>query len=225
MAIAFVLLGILLLPVQVFAYTSINEEQDVKLTLTYELPENTFSLFRVAEVSKTVKYTLTETFKNYPIVLENLDSEGWRDMAQTILGYVERDDIVPFITGQTDENGKLVFDKLEKGLYLVVGESRRTEEDTEYVIMPFLVSLPTLTDEDEWNYGPIVSPKYSIKKLQDDSVGSEESQDFVTNNSGQAGTSQSDKLPQTGQLWWPVPVLITTGTILFIAGVLQRKRR
>jgi len=210
-AMAIVLLGILLLPVQVLAYTSISEEQDVTLTLTYELPDISFSLFRVADVSQTVKYSLTDPFKNYPIVFENLDSERWRELTQTLVGYVQRDGITPFTTGKTDKNGELVFEKLEKGLYLVVGETYRTEDGLQYVVMPFLVSLPTLTDEDEWNYEPIVSPKYSVNRVSD--------------TTSQDGISQVDKLPQTGQLWWPVPVLITAGTILFIAGVLQRKRR
>lgn len=224
-AIAIVLLGILLLPVQTLAYTSIDEEQDVTLTLTYELPKISFSLFQVADVSKTAKYTLTDPFKNYPIVFENLDSERWRELTQTLVGYVQRDGITPFTTGKTDKNGQLVFEKLEKGLYLVVGESHTTEERLQYVVMPFLVSLPTLTDVDAWNYGPVVSPKYAIKELQGDDTGSKGDYGFVADNTRHDGTSQIDKLPQTGQLWWPVPVLITTGTILFIAGVLQRKRR
>jgi len=166
-AMAIVLLGILLLPVQVLAYTSISEEQDVTLTLTYELPDISFSLFRVADVSQTVKYSLTDPFKNYPIVFENLDSERWRELTQTLVGYVQRDGITPFTTGKTDKNGELVFEKLEKGLYLVVGETYRTEDGLQYVVMPFLVSLPTLTDEDEWNYEPIVSPKYSVNRVSD----------------------------------------------------------
>lgn len=32
-----------------------------------------------------------------------------------------------------------------------------------------------------------------------------------------------EKLPQTGQLWWPVPVLITVGLVFIIAGVLRRR--
>lgn len=33
----------------------------------------------------------------------------------------------------------------------------------------------------------------------------------------------NSKLPQTGQLWWPVPVLITSGLFLIIIGLLRRR--
>lgn len=32
-----------------------------------------------------------------------------------------------------------------------------------------------------------------------------------------------DKLPQTGQLWWPVPILLVLGVVLIIIGVVKRK--
>lgn len=31
------------------------------------------------------------------------------------------------------------------------------------------------------------------------------------------------RLPQTGQLWWPVPLLLTGGCLLLVAGIMQRK--
>ena len=35
------------------------------------------------------------------------------------------------------------------------------------------------------------------------------------------------RLPQTGQLWWPVPILLTAGILLFVSGLRDnlRKRR
>jgi hypothetical protein len=39
-----------------------------------------------------------------------------------------------------------------------------------------------------------------------------------------ASTSESSKLPQTGMLWWPVPVLTLAGLVLFVIGwILNRK--
>ena len=31
-------------------------------------------------------------------------------------------------------------------------------------------------------------------------------------------------LPQTGQLWWPVPMLAGAGVLLLLAGLIQRRR-
>ena len=33
-----------------------------------------------------------------------------------------------------------------------------------------------------------------------------------------------DKLPQTGQLWWPVPLLVIVGLALMILGLRGRRR-
>ena len=38
------------------------------------------------------------------------------------------------------------------------------------------------------------------------------------------GSPDSGKLPQTGSLWWPVPVLTAAGLILVCAGVMRRRR-
>lgn len=32
------------------------------------------------------------------------------------------------------------------------------------------------------------------------------------------------KLPQTGQLWWPVGILLSAGAILLVAGLVMKKR-
>lgn len=47
-----------------------------------------------------------------------------------------------------------------------------------------------------------------------------------TDSPGASGTGSPDsgKLPQTGSLWWPVPVLTAAGLILVCAGVMRRRR-
>ena len=37
------------------------------------------------------------------------------------------------------------------------------------------------------------------------------------------GAYPDDKLPQTGQLWWPVPALLCAGLVLILAGVIRRR--
>ena len=38
------------------------------------------------------------------------------------------------------------------------------------------------------------------------------------------GDTPPDKLPQTGQLWWPVPLLASAGLLLTAAGVVIRRK-
>jgi LPXTG-motif cell wall-anchored protein len=35
---------------------------------------------------------------------------------------------------------------------------------------------------------------------------------------------EKPKLPQTGQLWWPIPMLVCAGLLLIIIGLLRRRR-
>ncbi len=43
--------------------------------------------------------------------------------------------------------------------------------------------------------------------------------------SGSSGSSSSSTLPQTGQLYWPIPVLIGAGVVLIVAGLVLRSRK
>ncbi len=45
----------------------------------------------------------------------------------------------------------------------------------------------------------------------------------ITNTCNRPDTPKGGKLPQTGQLWWPVPVLLLAGLVLVIVGLLRRK--
>lgn len=45
----------------------------------------------------------------------------------------------------------------------------------------------------------------------------------VTNSCNRPDHPRGGKLPQTGQLWWPVPVLLLAGLVLVIVGLLRRK--
>ncbi len=55
----------------------------------------------------------------------------------------------------------------------------------------------------------------------------QEGKTFVVTNTYQTptpGKKTDTKLPQTGQLWWPVPVLLSVGLLLVLIGVLRRRR-
>ena len=38
-------------------------------------------------------------------------------------------------------------------------------------------------------------------------------------------TKPDPSLPHTGQLWWPVPVLVVSGAVLILLGLILRRRR
>lgn len=45
----------------------------------------------------------------------------------------------------------------------------------------------------------------------------------VTNTCNRPGKHYNSRIPQTGQLWWPVPVLMALGLLLLIIGLIRRR--
>lgn len=47
---------------------------------------------------------------------------------------------------------------------------------------------------------------------------------FIVKNTYKTPSSNASKLPQTGMLWWPVPILAGVGIVLFLGGWLKRRK-
>ena len=45
-----------------------------------------------------------------------------------------------------------------------------------------------------------------------------------TETSTETNVENEKKLPQTGQIWWPVGILLSAGAILLAAGLVMKKR-
>ena len=151
-----------------FAHEMVDTDRETSLTVYFgkdgaDFDGAEFRLYRVAEVSETVRFTLTGDFADYPVAVNDLDSSGWRALAQTLDAYVMRDGLKPLQAGKTGEDGRVRFDGMPTGLYLVVGEPWRNGGYT-YTPEPFLVSLPNPDGEsDGWIYDREVSCKYDSK--------------------------------------------------------------
>lgn len=279
-----------------FAYLNIDTERATSLTVYFEengkgFSEVNFRIYRVADMNKTGKFTLSGDFQSYPVSLENLDSAQWRALTQTLDAYVKRDKLQPQQTGKTDIDGAVAFSKLTVGLYLVTGDAY-IEEGIKYTPEPMLVTLPGLFAE-EWSYDMKVYSKYgsasiphfvelkvqkvwkdagnqdkrpqsiSVQLLENGIIAdtvtlnrennweytwtnlngssewlvteaeipdgytvtvAKESRVFIITNT--YPMNEPPKLPQTGALWWPVPLLICGGLLLTSVGffVLRRWR-
>lgn len=285
-----------------FARRTIDLNRETSLTVCFRTDSGgfhgvEFRLYRVADVSETARFTLTGDFAEYPVIVNDLDSSGWRALAQTLNGYAERDGLRPLKTVETGTDGTARFSRLEAGLYLAVGDRCR-EGDMVYTPEPFLVSLPGLDEQTgEWIYDAAAECKYDketgaalnrkvlkvwkdegneeerpreirVQLLRDGevydtaalnednnwryswtgldpdyqwliteyetpkgytvSVGREGAAFVMTNTYTEespeepapGGNVPTDgtKLPQTGMLWWPVPLLAGAGVLLFLAG-------
>lgn len=274
-----------------------------------------FRVYRVANVSADAQFSLSGDFAGYPVVVNGLDSSGWRTLAQTLDAYVARDALTPLATAETGADGRAVFAPLPTGLYLVTGDRCRQGETT-YTPEPFLVSLPAQDDASgAWVYDAVATCKFDsyntpgeqgetvdrevLKVWQDDGYEDKrpdaitvqllrdgevydtvtlnqnngwrytwtglddaytwrvaeyhtpdgytvtvhrEGVTFVMTNSrveeipdtpapktstpaggNPSGNAAGGSLPQTGMLWWPVPVLACGGLLLFVLGWVRRR--
>lgn len=181
--------------VNTYAYSRIDTQKETSLTVSFRAKKTPvsdvkFELYYVADVNETVDFYLTEEFAGSDANLQGLDAAGWRTATEKLSDYVESKNIVPLTEKKTDTDGKVTFSGLETGLYLVIGESYSTADEI-YTPSSFLISLPHLNDMDEWEYDAGAVVKYTVTPA---------------------------KLPQTGQTWWPV-VLVIPGIILIALGV------
>lgn len=198
---------------QAAAAIDVNTPVSLELSLT---PEGnpaegfTFSVYRVADVSFNGGFTLTEPFSSYDISFEDDSAEGWSALAQSLNELVFADGITADAQAVTNVRGMAVFSVMPVGLYLVTGEAFQTDEAS-VVPAPFMVCLPDLSDDDEWIYDVQASVKSQIVP------------NGPSDGSSSGGSSQG-KLPQTGQLWWPVPVLLLAGAALTAFGVVRLRR-
>ena len=163
------IIGICGMPAVVLAAGHIDTDRESSLRVYFGedgtgFPGVSFSIHRAADVSEFGVYTLTGDFAKYPVSLEDLDSTGWRALAQTLAAYTARDELPPFQMKATGQDGECCFSGLTAGLYLVIGE-RYTAENAVYTPEPMLISLPSLTVKDEWLYDAEVSCKFDSETI------------------------------------------------------------
>ena len=104
-------------------------------------------------------------------------------------------------------DGKVSFTNLKPGLYLIV-QSKLSEGDRK--VNSFLISIP----DEEGNFQIEGEPKPGIYTPKEPET-----------ETPSGGKSPSGKLPQTGQLWWPVPVMGCTGICFIFLGIWLGRRR
>lgn len=130
-------------------------------------------------------------------------------IARRLKAYAKKEKIAGMETKTIGSDGTVTFENLPLGLYLVCQHKAAPGYD---YLAPFLVSLPYMEDG-KYQYDLAALPKPDLEQEPDPT------------DPPPPTTEPDPTLPQTGQLWWPVPLLAAAGMTLFAAGwVLTRSK-
>ena len=180
---------------------------------------NKVSLYKVADVIEDngYKFVYTENFASAGEVPEDLDAQN--EALSEKLEKIVKNKNYSASAGpvEIDEEGKVVFDGLNTGLYLVVHAKKvqiKTADgkSVTYTINPFLVSIPQKKDG-TYIYDVTTKPKVSPEKDKKDKPDNPDEPE-----------KRHKRLPQTGQLWWPVMLLGAAGAVSIVIGLLRKRK-
>lgn len=213
------LLLLLSLPLSAAAHPVPDERKDghcsITVTMTYQekaLPGGTLALYKVGDVEEE-----DGNYSFVPVAAIRGDFAQFGDIqSPELAGKLSKleDKLTPVtaLPQKVGENGKVTFSSLPFGLYLVV---QKTAPAGYGKTEPFLVSLPYL-EEGEYQYDVASQPKTDLER--------DVTTKPTTSPTTKPAASSGGKLPQTGQLWWPVPVLACGGLGCIVVGLIRKRR-
>ena len=168
------------------------------------VPGGSFTLYQVGALQEedgNYRFVLTEAFAGSKVSLEEVSSA---QLANTLAAYA-KDHKLSGTAKDVDKDGEIAFTGLELGLYLLVQHKAAKGYET---AAPFLVSVPYLY-ADEYQYDVTSQPKTDLER--------------EVKPTAPPSPGGGKKLPQTGQLWWPVPVLACAGLGCIAVGLFRRR--
>lgn len=186
------------------------------LSVTMEkAPGSSLSVYQVAgieEAGGSVKYVFTSAFAGSGASLDDLESDK---LAAELNSYAQEHKLEgQQMTIGKDGTGKL--ENLTLGVYLV---AQKDTVEGQKAINPFLVTIP-LHQDGVLAYDVDASPKVGTKPVTPPGTNPP---GRTPPGSNPPGSNPPSRLPQTGQLWWPVPVLAGAGALFFVIGLVRRR--
>ncbi|MBR5514663.1 MAG: hypothetical protein IKU52_00505 [Clostridia bacterium] len=159
-------------------------------------------LYQVAKAeieNEILSYQLCSDFENSKLDLTKKTEELINDIG----AYITQNSC-KYINKEIDKEGITVFDKLEPGFYFLV----QTKTERGYnPAAPFIIELPIKDENGVYSYKGTVNAKVSIDSKE-------------TETTPETKPQGENKLPQTGQLKWPVPILCASGLTMIAIGAI-----
>ena len=195
-----------------------DPERIGSISITFKDPEtkepvsgdNRIALYKVADVKveNGFKFVYVDDFADageVPAAGEELNA----DLAEKLSKIAKEKGLDPDCAEQKiDENGNVTFTDLKIGLYLAV-QTYKGSGNPAFTISPFLISIPNKSSDGKLVYDVDASPKVDVAKE-------------TTPPPHKPPTPP--RLPQTGQLWWPVMALGAAGAVLVALGMIRKNR-
>lgn len=247
-----VLVAVLIKPAQVQAETSIIPKESIPGTVSITLKDidSDTPAAGAKIIAKKVGQIIVENGGDYFFApVEELAESGisFEDIKSTTLaaelaGYIS-DNNVQLISQESvvGTDGFVSFSDLPIGLWLF--ENSEAADGFE-LFNPFIVTVPYWNEETElYEYEVDATPKVAVQKTPTTptpsititpSIGTP-TPSTVTPSTATPSTATPtatatptpvrdySRLPQTGQLWWPVPVLALAGAALVLVGWFRRR--
>lgn len=196
--------------VTAYAHEVPNEARKGTITVEMEyegkaVAGGTLSAYRVGQIQESdgnYSFAKAEAMASFSGSYENIASA---DLAESIAAFVKENRIAAYGTAK-NQNGKAVFADLELGLYLIV----QTEASEGFEpLKPFLVSVP-MNEGGHYVYEVSADGKFQLQQEPEPTTPTTPPK------------PSEPTLPQTGQLNWPIPVLVVLGLCLFSFGWVLR---
>lgn len=166
------------------------------------VPGGILCFYQVAEpVPADGRWVYTEAFAGCGLSLDDL---GAAELSAGIERYA-LDYEIKGMEVSAGEDAKVIVTDLPAGLYLV---SQVTPAEGYSPFRPFLVSVPAM-ENGEYIFDVDATPKLELKKSTPPPPPPE---------------PPAKKLPQTGQLWWPVLVLAAAGSFFVFLGTIKNRK-
>lgn len=200
------------LPINAFAHEVPNPKETGSIKITMRLgektvPGGTLSCTRVGYIDSEDGNYFFRRIGDGKKVEDVRSEDAAQDMVEYVMDYKNVYNF-PKNIKTIDKNGVAKFEQLETGLYLI---TQTSPAEGYYAIKPFIVGVPNNVDG-HYVYDVSINAKTEPEKIP------EPTKPTPSKPTG-------PKLPQTGQLTWPIPVLAAAGLLLLVVGFVLRKEK
>lgn len=200
-----------------FDIIDFSRKGEVSVTITSSVTGQpvgggSLTMYKVADVieDKSIGYVFDASATDFAAAGEDYSSDDKLDAALAArLAKYAQDKGVAGTTLTVGADGVAKADELALGLYLIV---QKEAADGYSSVDPFIVSVPQRDLSGNYIYKVDATPKPGTKVIP------------TPTRKPTVTPTHSPRLPQTGQLWWPVFVLAAAGSVCILIGIASRRR-